>query len=459
MAMPVTSTVTLLFCDLVSSTERQSRLGDDAADEFLRRMFAVMRHTAEQTHGEVIKMLGDGMMMVFRASTIDALTCAMALHENVASLDPLDPPLLRIGISAGEVSHAEGDLFGMPVIEAARLCAAASAGQSLATDVVRALVGTRGRYELAPIGDLSLKGIPEPVTTVEIRRLSAGAPDPRVSGQPPTSPVSNESPPPTDIRPTPTTVTEPVGDVRPPPLGPPLIPPQPTQPAVAGQPPSPAPPSISGAPAGPAAPPTGRPRRTGLLVVGGLVAAGALVAAGMAIGGRSATDVADSSTPEAPRSTAAIEPPVSADSEPPAAPTDESIAASEATVPTAPATPGQRRTVPRPEVSVASDRTAAVSADDIIADVTFTPNLLNYVVTFELPEATAFGVYWSSIAELRTVPVTVTLIPPTGDALQIDILDFGYFDAQVALGGEYQVLVEVPEGTLGAGTVQLSVLS
>ena len=48
---------------------------------------------------------GDGMMVVFPESVVDAVACAIAMHPAVAALDPDDPPLLRIGISSGEVAR------------------------------------------------------------------------------------------------------------------------------------------------------------------------------------------------------------------------------------------------------------------------------------------------------------------------------------------------------------------
>ena len=71
-----TATITVLFCDLVASTERQQHLGDDAADEFRRLFFATLRAAAAATHGEVVKTMGDGMMVVFRDSAVDAVACA-----------------------------------------------------------------------------------------------------------------------------------------------------------------------------------------------------------------------------------------------------------------------------------------------------------------------------------------------------------------------------------------------
>ena len=85
-----------------------------------------------------MKGLGDGVMVVFR-STSAALSCAVAMQQavdrdNVGARHQLG---LRIGLSGGEATKESGDYYGDPVIEAARLCAHADAGQILATDAVR----------------------------------------------------------------------------------------------------------------------------------------------------------------------------------------------------------------------------------------------------------------------------------------------------------------------------------
>ena len=60
----------------------------------------------------------------------------------------------------------DGDNFsGMPIVEAARLQSAAVPGQTLASHVVRALVGTRRALRFRDVGALSLKGIPQPLAT------------------------------------------------------------------------------------------------------------------------------------------------------------------------------------------------------------------------------------------------------------------------------------------------------
>ena len=75
---------------------------------------------------------------------------------------------LRVGLSGGEVSREDDDYFGDPVIEAARLCARCESGQVLAADIVRLTAGRRSRHECRSLGELTLKGLPEPVETVEV---------------------------------------------------------------------------------------------------------------------------------------------------------------------------------------------------------------------------------------------------------------------------------------------------
>jgi pimeloyl-ACP methyl ester carboxylesterase len=98
------------------------------------------------------------------------------MHDRVELLDDDDPPRLRAGISAGEVAREDDDWFGTPVVEAARLCAAADAGQTLVTEVVRSLVGSRGGHQFRSVGALSLKGLSEPLPAAAVIRTPVAAP-------------------------------------------------------------------------------------------------------------------------------------------------------------------------------------------------------------------------------------------------------------------------------------------
>jgi hypothetical protein len=162
--------VTVLFTDLVGSTELSQRGSVEAADELRRGHFTVLRQAVAETGGTEVKNLGDGLMVVFNSASA-ALSCAVAMQQGV-ELDgrSRDVPLgIRVGLSAGEVTREDGDYFGDPVVEAARLCARCRRGQVLATDLVRLMAGRRNPHPSDPLGPVELKGLPEPVEVVEVR--------------------------------------------------------------------------------------------------------------------------------------------------------------------------------------------------------------------------------------------------------------------------------------------------
>src|SRR5437764_3474345 len=156
------STAIVLFTDLVGSTELRSRLGDDAAEALRRTHDGLIADAVEGHRGRLVKHLGDGVMATF-AGASDALGAAVAIQQALdrhnrsgTSGVPLE---VRIGASAGDVAFEEADCFGTPVIEAARLCAAAGGGKILVTEVVRLLAGTGGGHQFAVVGALDLKGL------------------------------------------------------------------------------------------------------------------------------------------------------------------------------------------------------------------------------------------------------------------------------------------------------------
>ena len=168
--MAVTETITVLFTDLVGSTEISYEISPDDADELLRVHFSVLRQAIAGSGGVEVKGLGDGVMVVFR-STSAAMSCAVAMQQavhrdNVGARHQLG---LRIGLSGGEATMESNDYYGDPVIEAARLCAHADAGQILAADAVRVMAGRRSPYLFERIGALELKGLPEPVEVLDVR--------------------------------------------------------------------------------------------------------------------------------------------------------------------------------------------------------------------------------------------------------------------------------------------------
>ncbi len=167
--MAATENVTVLFTDLVGSTALASALTAEAAEELRRDHFSVLRHAVATSGGTEVKNLGDGLMVVF-PSTSAALSCAIAMQQGVdrdnsgaqRSLG------LRVGLSCGEAAREADDYFGDPVIEAARLCARAGGGQILVADAIRVMAGRRSSFAFSSLGELELKGLPEPIETHEV---------------------------------------------------------------------------------------------------------------------------------------------------------------------------------------------------------------------------------------------------------------------------------------------------
>ncbi|HEU5449345.1 MAG TPA: adenylate/guanylate cyclase domain-containing protein, partial [Acidimicrobiia bacterium] len=155
--------VTLLFTDLVGSTELLGQLGEQGAEALRRTHFDLIREAVAVHRGREVKTLGDGFMVVF-ASAVDALDCAVAIQRAVdsrrrnAGAVPLE---VRIGLHLGEPIRHEGDFFGTPVVVASRLCSSAAGGEILTSEVLRSVVGARGDFVFRAVGPLALKGMSE----------------------------------------------------------------------------------------------------------------------------------------------------------------------------------------------------------------------------------------------------------------------------------------------------------
>jgi class 3 adenylate cyclase len=168
--MSETGLVTILFTDLVGSTDLATRIGDGAADELRRHHFEDLRAAIASTGGREVKTIGDAIMASY-SSAADALSGAVTMQRSVARRNrrsEATPLAMRIGISAGDATFEDDDWFGTPVVEAARLCADADGGQILVSDLVRALAGSRRDVELTGLGERELKGLPEPIAVCEV---------------------------------------------------------------------------------------------------------------------------------------------------------------------------------------------------------------------------------------------------------------------------------------------------
>ena len=164
-----TQTATILVSDLVGSTELRAALGEDRAEEVRRLHDRALIEVAERAGGIVVKGLGDGLLVQF-AGAAEAVGVAVAMQQAVDTLgrrEGLDLSI-RVGVSSGDVTVEDGDCFGVPVVEASRLCSAAGSGEIYAAEVVTVLARGRGNHVVEPVGDLELKGLPDPVAVHRI---------------------------------------------------------------------------------------------------------------------------------------------------------------------------------------------------------------------------------------------------------------------------------------------------
>ncbi len=165
------STATVLFTDLVASTERWSRLTEGAADALRRTHDWLLGEAVLLHQGRVVKSLGDGIMATFAgaAAAVDAAVAIQRAFDRHNRSAPSDSRLdARLGISSGDISFEAEDCFGLPVVEASRLCHAAQGGQILVSPVVRLLVGGQSGYRFSGVGNLELKGLPGEVGAYEV---------------------------------------------------------------------------------------------------------------------------------------------------------------------------------------------------------------------------------------------------------------------------------------------------
>lgn len=173
---PGAATMTVVFTDLVGSTAMRSALGDDRADALRREHDDVLERLIDEHRGVVVKGTGDGVMAVFHAPS-DAISSVTAIQNWFSRRNRRADVLLslRIGVSIGEVRVESDDVFGTPVVEAARLCAKAADDQILASTYVKALAGSRSPVGYDEVGSLELKGLNEPLLAYEVRWWESGA--------------------------------------------------------------------------------------------------------------------------------------------------------------------------------------------------------------------------------------------------------------------------------------------
>jgi class 3 adenylate cyclase len=144
---------TVLFTDIVGSTEQASRLGDRRWGELLNVHDELARRLVEEFGGQFIKTTGDGILATFDGPG-RGIRCAAALRDELRSIGLQ----IRVGLHAGEVELRDGDVGGVAVHIAARVMAAASPGEVVTSRTVRDLIAGSD-IAVEDRGEHALKGI------------------------------------------------------------------------------------------------------------------------------------------------------------------------------------------------------------------------------------------------------------------------------------------------------------
>ena len=151
---PERALATVLFTDIVGSTETATQLGDRQWSDLLERHDAIVRRQLESFRGREIVTTGDGFLATFDGPA-RALHCAQAITEEVQTLGVG----VRAGVHTGELELADGDIHGIAVHIGARISALAGPGEVLASSTVADLVAGSG-LSFMDRGTHALKGVP-----------------------------------------------------------------------------------------------------------------------------------------------------------------------------------------------------------------------------------------------------------------------------------------------------------
>ena len=167
--VPDSVLATVLFTDIVGSTQRAAELGDRAWRDLLERHHRLVRRELARFRGEEKDTAGDGFFATFDGPA-RAIRCAEAVVDGVRELG-LE---VRAGVHTGECELHEGKVAGLAVVIGARVAAAAEAGEVLVSQTVKDLVAGAG-VEFEERGEHELKGVPGSWRLYSVADVSAHA--------------------------------------------------------------------------------------------------------------------------------------------------------------------------------------------------------------------------------------------------------------------------------------------
>jgi class 3 adenylate cyclase/pimeloyl-ACP methyl ester carboxylesterase len=146
--------MTVLFTDIVGSTERQTRLSSREWSRLTDDLDAMVRHVLARHRGRQIKSTGDGVLATFDANG-SAVRCATEIVDRAKVMGLI----LRAGLDIGDVEIRGTDISGLHVNIASRICDLAGPAEVLVSEGVKTAV-TGSEIAFAEHGSYELKGLP-----------------------------------------------------------------------------------------------------------------------------------------------------------------------------------------------------------------------------------------------------------------------------------------------------------
>ncbi|MDO9359433.1 MAG: adenylate/guanylate cyclase domain-containing protein [Polaromonas sp.] len=163
--------VTVVFADLTGSTRVFESLGNAKATQAITRLTQWMGKVSNTHGGQVVKYLGDGVLMIFpdNQAAVDA-TVEMQRHhtKRIATWPDKLKMYLQIGLARGAVVTQDGDCYGDAVNVASRLSDLAGDGQIFATDVVIDQLHPHSLVRFRSLGPMDIRGRNEPCVVSRI---------------------------------------------------------------------------------------------------------------------------------------------------------------------------------------------------------------------------------------------------------------------------------------------------
>jgi class 3 adenylate cyclase len=160
---------TFLFADISGYSRLTELGGDEAAAELAIRFAAEAERIAREHGAEVVKRVGDAVMLRCSCAA-ELIRLGLRLQDELGNLP------IHAGIHTGSAIERSGDWWGATVNLAARVAAAAGAGQLLITEAARSAAGELGQTRLRGLGRLQFKNISSPVRVYAVSRAPVSNP-------------------------------------------------------------------------------------------------------------------------------------------------------------------------------------------------------------------------------------------------------------------------------------------